>query len=253
MDGGNEANFAKIGMFILAGVLLIAGTLVYIGTSRGEKNEFLVETYFKNDVSGLDVGSAVNFRGVRIGAVKEISFVGSEYENVPPHQARNIYVLLALDSRRCREAERGSDGSNEAHAGQRPAFHCLGLRNNGPFQDRAEFPEGCGLGREGPVEGAPHGHSACAVHIRERRGQRVEGDAAAGQDGFCRRVEQHRPPDVKRRRIVRGYRRDRGDGARQDRHDHREHGRGCVVTPFVLGRDTRQSVASSALARRRAS
>lgn len=109
MDGGNEANFAKVGLFILAGVLLIAGTLVYIGTSRGEKNEFLVETYFKNDVSGLDVGSAVNFRGVRIGAVKEISFVGSEYENVPPHQARNIYVLLALDSRRCRIGKRNED------------------------------------------------------------------------------------------------------------------------------------------------
>lgn len=111
MDGGNEASFAKIGLFLLTGMLLIAGTLVYVGSSRGEKNEFFVETYFKNDVSGLDKGSAVNFRGVRVGSVKEISFVGAEYENVPPYQARNIYVLLALDTKRCRIGKKDGDPS----------------------------------------------------------------------------------------------------------------------------------------------
>jgi hypothetical protein len=102
MANDNEANFAKIGVFILAGVALIAGTLVYLGGAGGEKREYLVETYFSNDVSGLDVGSAVNFRGVRVGAVKDISFIGAEYDNVSPQHARNIYVLMALDSKLCR-------------------------------------------------------------------------------------------------------------------------------------------------------
>lgn len=102
MANGNEANFTKIGAFIIAGSLLIAGVLVYLGGKGGEKREFLVETYFSNDVSGLDVGSAVNFRGVRVGAVKEISFIGAEYDNVPPRHARNIFVLMALDSKLCR-------------------------------------------------------------------------------------------------------------------------------------------------------
>ena len=102
MANDNEANFAKIGMFILAGIVLIAGTLVYLGGAGGEKREYLVETYFSNDVSGLEVGSAVNFRGVRVGAVKDISFIGAEYDNVSPNHARNIYVLLALDSKLCR-------------------------------------------------------------------------------------------------------------------------------------------------------
>ena len=105
MANDNEASFAKIGAFIIFGVVLIAGVLVYLGGVGGQKREYLVETYFSNDVSGLDVGSAVNFRGVRIGAVKEISFIGVEYEKMPPQQARNIYVLMALDSKLCRVPE----------------------------------------------------------------------------------------------------------------------------------------------------
>ena len=99
MANDNEASFAKIGAFILLGVVLIAGVLVYLGGVGGKKREFLLETYFNNDVSGLDVGSAVNFRGVRIGAVKEISFIGIKYGKMPPNLARNIYVLMALDTK----------------------------------------------------------------------------------------------------------------------------------------------------------
>lgn len=102
MANGNEASFAKIGAFILFGAALIVGTLVYLGGARGDRREYLVETYFANDVSGLDVGSAVNFRGVRVGSVKAISFIGAEYDNVSPQHSRNIYVLIALDARLCR-------------------------------------------------------------------------------------------------------------------------------------------------------
>lgn len=111
MAKDNEANFAKIGAFILFGTLLIAGTLVYLGSVGGEKREYLVETYFPNDVSGLDVGSAVNFRGVRVGSVKEISFIGAKYDNVSPAHARNIYVLLSLDSKLCRVSSKDDTAS----------------------------------------------------------------------------------------------------------------------------------------------
>ena len=102
MANDNEASFAKIGAFILFGVVLIAGVLAYLGGAGGEKREYLVETYFANDVTGLETGSAVNFRGVRVGVVKEISFIGAVYDSVKPNHARNIYVLLALDSKLCR-------------------------------------------------------------------------------------------------------------------------------------------------------
>ena len=100
----NEANFAKIGAFILFGAALIAGTIVYLGGVRGKGNEFFVETYFTTSVSGLDVGSEVNYRGVKIGSVRKISFVGAEYADVPPRDGRNIHVLMALNPDVCRQS-----------------------------------------------------------------------------------------------------------------------------------------------------
>ncbi len=104
MSMNNEANYAKIGAFLLAGTALIIGTLVYLGGMRDKGNEFYVETYFKNSVSGLDVGSAVNYRGVKLGLVKRISFIGAEYEGVQPKDGRNIYVLMDINSDLCRRS-----------------------------------------------------------------------------------------------------------------------------------------------------
>ena len=99
MANDNQANYARIGFFIIVGIALILTTLVWLGGFGGNKNEFLVETFFSNPVSGLDVGSAVNLRGVRVGSVKRISFVGAEYDVTMPEDGRKIYVLLALDRR----------------------------------------------------------------------------------------------------------------------------------------------------------
>ena len=101
----NEANFAKIGAFILFGFALITGTLVYLGGMGGREKRFYVETYFPTSVSGLDVGSEVNYRGVKLGAVEKISFIAAEYDNVPPKDGHHIYVLMALDSERCRRSQ----------------------------------------------------------------------------------------------------------------------------------------------------
>jgi hypothetical protein len=73
---------------------------VYLGGFGAAQHEFTAETYFSYPVSGLDVGSAVNFRGVRVGSVRRISFIGAEYDDIGnPHDRRQIYVELALDKR----------------------------------------------------------------------------------------------------------------------------------------------------------
>ena len=100
MASDNQPNYAKIGFFILAGAALVVGTLVYLGGFGSKKHEFLAETHFAYPVSGLDVGSAVNFRGVRVGNVRRISFIGAEYDEIGnPRDRRQIYVELALDKR----------------------------------------------------------------------------------------------------------------------------------------------------------
>lgn len=100
----NEANFAKIGAFIIFGLALITGTLVYLGGMSGKEKRFFVETYFPSSVSGLDVGSEVNYRGVKLGTVEKISFIAAEYDDVPTKDGAHIYVLMALDSERCRRS-----------------------------------------------------------------------------------------------------------------------------------------------------
>ena len=84
MANDNHANYARIGGFIILGIVLILVTLVWLGGAGGNKNEFYAETFFSNDVSGLDVGSAVNLRGVRVGSVKRISFIGAVYDGQAP-------------------------------------------------------------------------------------------------------------------------------------------------------------------------
>ena len=55
MASDNQANYARIGGFIIVGIALIVATLVWLGGVGGKDSEFLVETFFPNDVTGLDV------------------------------------------------------------------------------------------------------------------------------------------------------------------------------------------------------
>ena len=99
MSYENQSSYAKIGFFIVAGVTLIVGALIYIGGMESAKHEFPAETFFSDSVSGLDVGSAVNLRGVRVGTVKRISFIGAEYSDALLEDRKKIYVEMSFDRR----------------------------------------------------------------------------------------------------------------------------------------------------------
>lgn len=95
----NHANYAKIGFTVVLGIVATVAVLIYLGGAVGDDDIFYVETYYDTSVSGLSVGSAVNFRGVKVGEVKEISFVGAKYEGVPWADAQRIYIRMALFSK----------------------------------------------------------------------------------------------------------------------------------------------------------
>lgn len=76
----NKASYTKIGFAVILGVVAIIGALVYLGGIRGKSNLVYAETYYEKSVSGLSVGSPVNFRGVKVGEVSEIGFVGGRYD-----------------------------------------------------------------------------------------------------------------------------------------------------------------------------
>ncbi len=100
-----HANYGKIGFAVVAGTLAIIGTLVYLGGFGGRKDVVYAETYSEGPVSGLSIGSDVNLRGVKVGEVKEISFIGSEYEEAAENDIPKIYILMALTKTKMRLGE----------------------------------------------------------------------------------------------------------------------------------------------------
>ena len=101
----NKANYAKIGFFILFGVLLILAAITIAGARMLNRDVVKAETYFTESVAGLDVGSAVKFRGVPVGSVSEVGFVYNRYpqkEGTPPTQdnLKQILVVMSLDPKK---------------------------------------------------------------------------------------------------------------------------------------------------------
>src|ERR1039458_10278589 len=79
-----KTNNFKLGLFTLAGLgLLLTGILAFGAWSSFERKS-LFETYVPGDVSGLTVGSTVEFRGVRVGKVTRVGFSWNEYQDNQP-------------------------------------------------------------------------------------------------------------------------------------------------------------------------
>ncbi len=60
--------------------MLILGAIVVFGSGLFTQEKIYFETYFDDSVSGLSVGSHVEFKGVRIGRVERIAFLRDEYD-----------------------------------------------------------------------------------------------------------------------------------------------------------------------------
>ncbi len=82
----------RIGLFVLAGAALFVGALFAVGfkTYFGKRDVF--ETYVTGQVENLSVGALVKLRGVTIGKVSSIVFVGADYP-----EFRQQYVLIRFE------------------------------------------------------------------------------------------------------------------------------------------------------------
>lgn len=112
MADSMHANYGRIGFAVVAAAVAIIGTLVYLGGAGGNDDIVYAEMYYDNPVTGLSVGSDVNLRGVKVGEVREISFVGSEYDEADLKDIPKIYILMAFTARKMRRAQ---DENAEEH------------------------------------------------------------------------------------------------------------------------------------------
>jgi phospholipid/cholesterol/gamma-HCH transport system substrate-binding protein len=65
-------NHWKLGLFVVAGVLMGFVAILYFGARNIPKESVTYASYFDEAVTGLEVGSPVKFRGVTIGNVSRI-------------------------------------------------------------------------------------------------------------------------------------------------------------------------------------
>lgn len=89
-----QANFFKLGVFVIAGVACGLLGLVYLGVGPYLHEPMLIETYLDQSVQGLERGSVVKYRGVEIGRVQRIDFTRTRYEQQKPEGTRKPYILI---------------------------------------------------------------------------------------------------------------------------------------------------------------
>jgi ABC-type transporter Mla subunit MlaD len=83
-----EARKFRVGLFVIAAVLIGIGAAIWLGASRYLADESLAVTYFSESVQGLDPGAAVKYRGVPAGRVDSL--------NVAP-DGELIAVVMSID------------------------------------------------------------------------------------------------------------------------------------------------------------
>lgn len=77
-----------IGLFVIFGVLICAAIIIWVGAAKYFVKGSLYAVYFDESVQGLQVDSAIKYRGVAIGNVKHID-VAPDY--------RLIEVIMKID------------------------------------------------------------------------------------------------------------------------------------------------------------
>ncbi len=67
-----QASKFKVGLFVIAGVLIGLGALTYLGARQYLQGASTYVTFFKESVQGLQMDSVVKYRGVEVGRVRAI-------------------------------------------------------------------------------------------------------------------------------------------------------------------------------------
>jgi ABC-type transporter Mla subunit MlaD len=79
----SSQNAFRVGIFVIGGLIALIAVIMFLA-SAGFNQGTAFETYFRESVQGLDVGTAVRFHGVTIGQVTDVGLVFAEY---PPPNA----------------------------------------------------------------------------------------------------------------------------------------------------------------------
>ena len=92
-----QANYFRLGVFILVAVAIFIAIVLALSAGQLFKQTVTMETYFDESVQGLDVGSAVKYRGVQLGRVTRVGFTAPKYQGTVEFRDRKQYVLVEAE------------------------------------------------------------------------------------------------------------------------------------------------------------
>jgi ABC-type transporter Mla subunit MlaD len=107
-----KASYFKLGLFVIIGTALALAGVAVLGAGAVFQRTIVAETYMEESVQGLDVGAPVRHRGVQVGKVSRIAFVGEEYK-IPQvtQDGMNILASYVLVEMELDVSRRGTDRS----------------------------------------------------------------------------------------------------------------------------------------------
>lgn len=95
MSASARTHFS-VGLLVLIGAGLVLAFVLFLTQERLGGRDAVFETYIRESVGGLEVGSAVRYRGVAVGRVAQIGLAAAEYrrpEGVPFAAAFQLVVV----------------------------------------------------------------------------------------------------------------------------------------------------------------
>jgi hypothetical protein len=109
-----------VGLLVLVGLGLLIGFTLFLTSERLRNRGEVFETYIRESVQGLEVGAAVRFRGVALGADAEVVRMrledGTE-ASFPRGNMRRAKLVLTDELIAASAAERGVAADDEAAEG----------------------------------------------------------------------------------------------------------------------------------------
>lgn len=120
-------NHFRLGLFVLAALALLLALLFVLGGRSLFEPRVIVETYFNESVSGLEVGSPVKFRGVPMGEVASIGLASAIYQRGVPLDDAKAYIVVRMRLRGVDEVDLRRDLDAYVRRGLRTTTQLTGL------------------------------------------------------------------------------------------------------------------------------
>lgn len=127
MNPVNKSYF-KVGVFVLSTFFLFLLFLIVFTSGILFQKPLVFETYFDESVQGLDIGSAVKHRGVKVGSVETITFVQNGYGNKLRDDQIDRYGRLVMIRMSVPDFIKGVSGSDFQKSIQRMIRNGLRVR-----------------------------------------------------------------------------------------------------------------------------